>query len=120
MSRPQTSHLITSRILDAALRSAGPEHFGGTIQSRIALYSRVTDQDLRKHLSDLVRQGLLSTQECTLHNYQHHTRRIFPKRRARATKIIYRVTSAGYEWLRNHEEQEEQRGIAQINYKKGL
>ena len=56
----------------------------------------------------LVEQGLLSKEEIMLHDWPHQAARVWAKHRAKAIRVIYKLTDKGYEYLRNKQQQWEQ------------
>jgi hypothetical protein len=104
------SIIITRKILQAAIESSDVDHFGGTTQSRIIVYSRLDHRTIKPHLDALVDQGLI-TRQCMINDNPHHARCTWDKtRRKRAPyKTTYKVTSLGYAWLM----QQQQHGIQQ-------
>ena len=103
-----TTTLTTHIILDAIIRSSGVDYDGGTVRSRITMYSRIRDNEMRRHLPALVAQGLIIQEKMVPHNNPRHISRMSDKNRANATKTIYRVTAKGYQWLRQQQEEEQQ------------
>lgn len=104
MAITTTTTLTTHIILDAIIRSSGVDYDGGTVRSRITMYSRIRDNEMRRHLPALVAQGLISQEKMVPQNNPRHISRMSDKNRANATKTIYRVTAKGYQWLRQQEE----------------
>ena len=111
ISSTTSSIIITRKILQAAIESSDVDHFGGTTQSRIIVYSRLDHRTIKPHLDALVDQGLI-TRQCMINDNPHHARCTWDKtRRKRAPyKTTYRVTSLGYAWLM---QQQQQHGIQQ-------
>lgn len=103
-----TTTLTIHIILDAIIRSSGVDYDGGTVRSRITIYSRIRDNEMRRHLTALVAQGLISQEKMVAQNNPRHISRMTDKNRANATKTIYRVTAKGYQWLRQQEEEQQQ------------
>ena len=99
---------ITSRILSATIRGADSDHFGGTIKSRIMRHARLNYEQLERRLPALVEQGLLSKEEIMLHDWPHQAARVWAKHRAKAIRVIYKLTDKGYEYLRNKQQQQRQ------------
>ena len=110
ISSTTSSIIITRKILQAAIESSDVDHFGGTTQSRIIVYSRLDHRTIKPHLDALVDQGLI-TRQCMINDNPHHARCTWDKtRRKRAPyKTTYKVTSLGYAWLM----QQQQHGIQQ-------
>ena len=100
--------LTTHIILDAIIRSSDVDYNGGTVRSRITIYSRIHHHELRRYLIVLVAQGLISQETIIPQGNPRHALRMSDKSRANATKTIYRVTPKGYQWLREYQEEEEQ------------
>ena len=94
---------ITSRILSATIRGADADHFGGTVKSRIMRYARLNYEQLERRLPMLVEQGLLSKEEIMLHDWPHQAARVWDKHRAKAIRVIYKLTDKGYEYLCNEQ-----------------
>jgi predicted transcriptional regulator len=111
ISSTSSSIIITRKILQAAIESSDVDHFGGTTQSRIIVYSRLDHRTIKPHLDALVDQGLI-TRQCMINDNPHHARCTWDKtRRKRAPyKTTYKVTSLGYAWLM---QQQQQHGIQQ-------
>jgi predicted transcriptional regulator len=111
ISSTTSSIIITRKILQAAIDSSDVDHFGGTTQSRIIVYSRLDHRTIKPHLDALVDQGLI-TRQCMINDNPHHARCTWDKtRRKRAPyKTTYKVTSLGYAWLM---QQQQQHGIQQ-------
>ena len=111
ISSTTSSIIITRKILQAAIESSDVDHFGGTTQSRIIVYSRLDHRTIKPHLDALVDQGLI-TRQCMINDNPHHARCTWDKtRRKRAPyKTTYKVTSLGYAWLM---QQQQQHGIQQ-------
>jgi hypothetical protein len=101
-----TATTITRKILQATIESSDVDHFGGTTQSRIIVYTRLDHRTIKPHLDTLVRQGLI-TKQCIIHDNPHHARCTWDKtRRKRARyKTTYKVTPLGYDWLQQHYQQ---------------
>ena len=96
---------ITYRILSATIRGADADYFGGTVKSRIMRYARLNYEQLERRLPILVEQGLLSKEEIMLHDWPHQAARVWAKHRAKAIRVIYKLTDKGYEYLRNKQQQ---------------
>ena len=92
---------ITLRILSATIRGADSDHFGGTIKSRIMRHAHLNYEQLERRLPTLLEQGLLSKEEIMLHDWPHQAARVWPKHRAKAIRVIYKLTDKGYEYLHN-------------------
>ncbi len=99
----------THIILDAIIRSSDIDYNGGTVRSRITIYSRIRHHELRRYLLMLVAQGLISQETIIPQGNPRHISRMSNKSRANATKTIYRVTPKGHQWLREYEEGEEEK-----------
>ncbi len=93
--------LTTHIILDAIIRSSDVDYNGGTVRSRITIYSRIRHHELMRYLIVLVAQGLISQETIIPQGNPRHPLRMSEKNRANATKTIYRVTPKGYQWLRD-------------------
>ncbi|MDQ3853628.1 MAG: winged helix-turn-helix domain-containing protein [Thermoproteota archaeon] len=108
MSRAfSTQPVITLRILEATIRSSSVDYNGGTVKSRIMRHARINHKELERRLSILVEQGLLSKEQITLHDWPHQAARVWPKRRAKAMRVIYKLTDKGHEYLHNEHQQEQ-------------
>ena len=72
-------------------------------------YARLNYGQLERRLPVLVEQGLLSKKEITLHDWPHQAARVWPKHRAKAMRVIYKLTDKGYEYLRNKQQRQQER-----------
>jgi predicted transcriptional regulator len=81
------------------------DYFGGTVKSRIMRYARLNYEQLERRLPVLVEQGMLSKEEIMLQDWPHQAARVWPKHRAKAMRVIYKLTDKGYELLRNEQHQ---------------
>jgi hypothetical protein len=108
ISSTTSSISITRKILQAAIESSDVDHFGGTTQSRIIVYTRLDHRTIKPHLDALVHQGLI-TRQCMINDNPHHARCTWDKtRRKRAPyKTTYKVTSLGYAWLMQQQQQQQ-------------
>ena len=106
-TNPKLTQTMIRIILDATIRSSNVDYNGGTVRSRITTYSRINDHEVRKYLSILVAQGLISQEKKILpQDNPRFVSRMSDKNRANFTKTIYRVTSQGHQWLREQEQLE--------------
>jgi hypothetical protein len=79
---------------------------GGSLKTKILARSGLDFKHFEHYLSTLINEGLITREDITpRHNYPHQAQRIWPNHRARYTKTIYRVTSKGYEWLLQQQQQ---------------